>query len=141
MAIVNFYGALMAFVLADSSISDIVGDRMFLGRAPQKVDDPYIVFHLIDSVDIAHLNGQTGIVVERWQLDCYSQSATTVISLNDAVYERLKFVAYVMMSNYKVLFAHRVNFSNFEEPTGEGEQTIFYRHVQDFSIKRNFQQT
>lgn len=73
-------------------LASVAGGRRYWGRAPQSVtpdDGPYIVLTRIDGVRDYHMQGASGYVASRVQIDIYALTYTavrdTVISVRNAL--------------------------------------------------------
>lgn len=66
--------ALIAHLLATAGITALVGDRITWGRRDQGGTLPAIVLHRIDGAPDYHLDGPSGLVASRVQVDCWGLS-------------------------------------------------------------------
>lgn len=82
--------ALRAFLLADASISAMVGGaRIFPLRMPQGVREPSIVYARITGVGDHHMQGASGLTRPRFQIDAWAEAADDATRLADLVKARL----------------------------------------------------
>jgi hypothetical protein len=76
---------LIALLLASTAVVAEAGQRIRLGRADQKDRRPYVVLQKISSLPNYHLQGASGYVAARVQIDCYAETYTEVTTLARAV--------------------------------------------------------
>lgn len=76
---------LLAAIAADLGVSEICGDRIYWGEAPQGSDLPALVMHVIDGADSQHLRGTDGLWTYRVQIECYGINRTQAVSLSRAL--------------------------------------------------------
>lgn len=62
MAVVNFKGALRAYLLADAGIASLVGVKIYSPAAPQATAAPYITLQKIDKKTTDNLAGFQNVV-------------------------------------------------------------------------------
>ena len=74
--------SLITYLKAETNLSALIGDRIYIGWAEQGTTLPYIVAHQIDAIHEHHMASATGLVQGRFQFDCYGQ--TTVAAENVA---------------------------------------------------------
>lgn len=67
-------GALAEYLKADSEISDIVGDRVYLKVLPQKVKLPAISLFSVATVSISTHRGVSNLYKSLIQFDCWTQA-------------------------------------------------------------------
>jgi len=63
---------LRAILLAASSITDVVGNRINWGSIPQGQPYPSVAMHVIDEVTESTMTGPDGLFQGRVQIDCYA---------------------------------------------------------------------
>lgn len=85
--------ALRAYLLADSTIADAVGDtRVHPTVLPQGTNGPAVpavVYNTISEVTNHHTQGASGLVMARIQIDAYAQTASAADSLSRAIKDRI----------------------------------------------------
>lgn len=87
--------ALIAQLLATTGITSLVGQRITWGRRDQGGALPAIVLHRIDGSPDYHLQGASGLVSSRVQVDCWASSygsAKSVARAVDAAMSGVRFV-------------------------------------------------
>lgn len=65
---------LRALLLADATLSAIVGSRIDWGARPQGRDLPAIALHKISGSEWIHMNGPNGVFQARVQVDAYAKT-------------------------------------------------------------------
>lgn len=79
--------AVRTYLLSQSSVSDVIGQRMYFDRLKQKATLPACTITRV-SEDHAHtLSNRSGLVWTRLQIECYSLSRLTSCSLAEAIYK------------------------------------------------------
>lgn len=73
MTLADIRPALRAFLLADNAISQAVGsNRIYPEVMPQGEQRPSAVYNLISEVNDHHMQGASGLVMQRIQIDCWA---------------------------------------------------------------------
>jgi hypothetical protein len=82
--------ALTAYLLADATISAAVGgERIHPGILPQGERRPTIVYNLVSEVTDHHLQGPSGLVMVRMQIDAWAQTPDAADALARAIKLRI----------------------------------------------------
>jgi len=79
---------LMTFLLAQSGITDLVGQRIHFVQAPQDVESPYLVISKISGVREHSHDGSSGLAHPRFQLSAFADTygaAKAIIAAVQAV--------------------------------------------------------
>jgi len=63
--------ALATYLLGQTAISSLVGDRIYWTQLPQGSGRPYILLSVVSSVPNVVFGGATGLVQSRVQFDCW----------------------------------------------------------------------
>lgn len=87
--IADIRSALRAYLLADGSISALVGTRVYPMKMPQGVTSDSIVYQRVSNTGFHHMTGAVGLARPRLQIDCWSQSADRANALANLVKERI----------------------------------------------------
>lgn len=66
--------ALTTYLLAQSGITDLVGQRIHFVKAPQDVANPYIVFLKVSAPREHSHDGASGMAVTRFQFSCFANT-------------------------------------------------------------------
>lgn len=74
--------SLITYLKTETNLTDLVGDRIYIGYAEQDAALPFVVAHQIDGVHEHHMAAATGFVQGRFQFNCHAQ--TTVSAENVA---------------------------------------------------------
>lgn len=83
--------ALTALLLADTAIAGLTGDgdRLYWNVAGQGKPDPMAVLYLISGVPDYHMQGPSGLVESRVQIDCRAGTVAEALALARAIEARL----------------------------------------------------
>lgn len=104
----------------DAGVSALVGTRIYPKKAPQNVQTPYIIFHVISDIDKQCVGGAIYQNDTRIQIDCWSLSYAEVKNLKVAVKSSL--------IGFKS--AYEIYSMDDYEP-----ETKLYRELIDFKLK------
>jgi len=77
--------AIISKLLGDSSITNLVQNRIYFSEAPQGVLNAYAVINRISSPRVHSLTGPSGLVKARIQIDIYAYSAMTARTIGRAI--------------------------------------------------------
>jgi hypothetical protein len=80
--------ALRTFLLAGTDLAALVGTRVHWVRSPQAAASPRVVLYRIDGLRDMHMQGPSGLVASRVQVDCIGASygsAKTVARAVEAI--------------------------------------------------------
>lgn len=81
--------ALVAHLLASTGLAVLVGTRIHWVRAPQGTASPRIVLYRVSGVRDMHMQGPSGLIASRVQIDCMGLTYSSAKSVARAVEERL----------------------------------------------------
>jgi hypothetical protein len=81
--------ALRTFLLAGTDLAALVGTRVHWVRSPQAAASPRIVLYRISGLRDMHMQGPSGLVASRVQVDCIGASYGSAKPLARAVEARL----------------------------------------------------
>jgi hypothetical protein len=73
------------FLLENSEVAAIVGDRVWLTNAPEETAYPLLVYTMISAPRTDEATDTNGIVDARWQFSAYSRDAVEARQITDAV--------------------------------------------------------
>lgn len=76
---------LITILKADSEIITLVGNRVYIGHAPQSAVLPFIVATLTGSDELQVLNGTTGSRILEYDIDCAAARSVTAENISGAV--------------------------------------------------------
>ena len=139
MSVENFQGALRIYLLSDVVISALVGDDIFSIPVPQNHKPPFITIQFIDDEVYNDLYGFNGVIIERWQIDVYSEDIDELHALKKAVFDKLHMKHGENWSGYKIYLSKSENTNYISEPKDDGSENIYHRIQQDFKIKRSYE--
>ena len=77
--------ALRGYLVADAGISALVGDRIAWALRPRSDALPSIALHLISGVRDYHMEGASGLVESRVQVDCWATTILAALTIARAV--------------------------------------------------------
>lgn len=90
MPLADIRPALRTFLLENSTIAAVVGgERVYPVVLPQGVTDPSIVYNLITETNDHHMQGASGLVMIRMQIDAYAQTHDAAAELALLIKEAL----------------------------------------------------
>ena len=69
----------------DAALSALVGSRIYPKKAPQNVQTPYIVYHVITDTNNQCIEGEVYQSDTRFQIDCWSKKYSEVVLVKNAV--------------------------------------------------------
>ena len=125
--------ALRARLIDDATMSGLVGNRIYPGRAPQKPTMPYIVYHRISTVRAATLDtGNAKVPEVRIQCDVIASTQSEV----ETVLSQMR----IVMDNFRgtssgvTVLGVSVDDEQDQPEFYEGSDTVFYHSSLDFSI-------
>jgi hypothetical protein len=82
--------AIRSILLADTNVSTMVGGlRIFPMTMPQGIIDPSVVYHRITEVGDYSMEGDTGLLLARLQIDSWGQKADLASQLAGFVHDVL----------------------------------------------------
>jgi hypothetical protein len=87
--LVDLRPGLRNYLLSNASIAGMVGTRIYPVIAQQGIRDDLIVYNTISEIEGYHFSGATGLVLARYQIDAWSQSAGRAARLADLIKEHL----------------------------------------------------
>lgn len=125
--------ALRARLIADATISGLVGTRIYPGRAPQKPTMPYLVYHRISTIRESTLDiGNAKVPEVRMQVDVIAATQAVVEEILNAM--RLSMDNFIGTSNGVTVLGVSVVDEQDQPEFYEGSDTVFYHSSLDFSI-------
>ena len=138
----SFLSALRSYLLADETISGLVGvQRIYCGMAPKDVISPYVIIQGIYGAErygIASLDGQDE---EAWQIDVWSTDYGICDTLRLAIRSRINGKFGVKFGDYAIHSVTEEDHRETAEPEGDGSETVWYRSSADYTIIRDTSET
>lgn len=133
----TFQAALSTYLLADASITAIVGaNGVYAFPAPQGEDLPYIIISRSVEEPWNNLASAQNVVREEWQLDCIAYDNSTAESLKDAVKDRINNASPVTMSGFDVSLIIVTSITDLSELEDDGSQRKAIRKTMLVTVKR-----
>jgi len=77
--------ALMTYLLAQTGITDLVGDRIHFVIAPQDVAKPYLVVTKVDSPEVSSHDGPSGLSHPRFQFSSFATTYSSAKTISAAL--------------------------------------------------------
>lgn len=78
------------YLLADATVSGLIGTRVYPFRLPQKPTLPAVVYTKISGVRVEQLNAAPSAAEPRYQVDAWASSVTSAQEVSQAVRRRLE---------------------------------------------------
>lgn len=132
----TFQSALSAYLLADSNITDIVGDGVYAFPAPQSSDLPYIIISRATEEVYNTLQSVEDVVREEWQLDCLAYGNSEAEALKDAVKNRVNNASPLTIAGFDVHLIIVSNITDLSELEDDGSQRKAIRKTVQVTVKR-----
>lgn len=85
--------AFIAFLLADTSLSALVGSKVNYDTAPQGTAAPYVVIEVISRVPVYADDGEAGLTQHRLQITSFAATRASALAVSAAVFARLSAVS------------------------------------------------
>ena len=75
------------FTHLQATVRDVFADADVypVGSLPKATRKRYVTYQRISAQHHRHLNGGSGVVSQRWQIDCWAQTMTDVELMGDAI--------------------------------------------------------
>lgn len=127
--------ALRGFLLADATVASIVGTRIYPRVLPQGVRDPAVVYNRVSMLGDHHMQGASGLVEVRMQLDAWAETGDEAYELASAVKGRLDGYRGEMLSVAsppEVVRVQGVFFANARD--GYDDARALYRESWDYML-------
>ena len=119
---------------SDSTITNIVGNRVFPHHLPQSnLTLPVLTYQLISNTHDYTLENAYGVARARVQVDCWGDTLATVESLAEAVRQTIQ-GAHGMMGSTYVHFIQLDDEQDMHELIEDSDKWL-YRRTQDYLIK------
>lgn len=129
--------ALRYLLTTSAAVTALVGSRVSPGFVSELSAFPFIAYSLIASQHERHLQGPSGLVFRRYQLDIYSRLNSELCAISDAIRNRLDGYVGVVTIGADSLRMQNVELldqrDNYISPT-DGSDVGIYRRSLDFRI-------
>tara|TARA_R110002110_G_scaffold238091_1_gene453849 strand:+ start:547 stop:933 length:387 start_codon:yes stop_codon:yes gene_type:complete len=124
----------VSLLAGESTISAVVGSRVYVSRAPQTAALPYILITQLDSDEYNTLDGTTGLRVLNFDIDCKSNRSVQAMSLGTIVRDFIK--DYTGTAGLQTVKAVQLNSESteYESPT-DGSDSGIHITLLDVSIQ------
>lgn len=124
--------ALRTFLLADASIVAVVVDRVYALRIPQGVKSSSIVVTRVSGPGDYHMDGPSGLMNARIQIDAWATTADAAATLANLVKDRIDGYRGAMGSGANIITVHGVFVADLREDYDD--EAELYRSGRDFFI-------
>lgn len=118
-------GGLVSLLKAESTVTDVVGSRIYIGKAPQTADLPYIVLTDMASDELETMDSAGGLRFIDFDIDCKSNRSVQADALAAAVRNHLR--GYTGAAGTQTVKAVVLNGEalDFEPPTDGSDDGIY----------------
>ena len=125
---------LVALLAGESTISAVVGTRVFVSRAPQTASLPYILITQMSSDEYNTMDGTTGLRSVDFDIDCKSDRSVEADTLGTIVRDFIK--DYTGAAGSQTVGAVHLNSESteYETPT-DGSDSGIHLTLLDISIQ------
>lgn len=120
-------------LVADGTVSGLVGTRIYRKVAPQEAAKPYVTFQGISAPRIHGVKNSLGVVQERIQFDCWADTDSGAEAVADAIRASLDGFTGTLGSIRVQGCTHLDERPGMEPPIGGGETPI-HRVSQDYMV-------
>lgn len=86
-SVADVLGAVRTYLLSRSSITDVIGQRMYFQRRPQKAALPAATIARVSEDHDHLLSNRSGFVKTRLQIECFSGQQVVTEALAEAIYK------------------------------------------------------
>ena len=125
---------LVSLLAGESTISAIVGSRVYVSRAPQTAALPYIIITQISTDEFNTIDGTSGLRSVDFDIDCKSQRSVEAMTLGDAVRDFVK--DYTGTAGSQTIKAVELNSETTDyEPPTDGSDSGIHTTLLDVSIQ------
>lgn len=124
--------ALRSFLLADAAIVAVVVDRVYALRIPQGVNASSIVVTRVSGPGDYHMDGPSGLISARIQIDAWAATADAATTLANLVKDRIDGYRGTMGTGGNIVTVHGVFVADLREDyDGDAE---LYRSGRDYFV-------
>lgn len=125
--------AMRARLVGDSTLTGLIAQRIYPGKAPQDPTLPYVVYSRISTTRTSTLGGPTRVAEARMQLDIIATSQASAEQVANAVRNRLD--GYTGTSASVVVLSSVVEDEQDMSEAIDGSDSLYYRVVMDVLIQ------
>jgi hypothetical protein len=124
--------AIRSFLLADAPIVAVVVDRVYALRIPQGIKVSSIVMTRVSGPGDYHMDGPSGLINARIQIDAWAPTADAAASLANLVKDRLDGYRGTMGTGGNIITVHGVFVADLREDYDDEAQ--LYRSGRDYFV-------
>lgn len=129
--------AVRSLLLASSSLSAVVGVRIAPGSVSEQTAMPYIVYNRFASDHQNHMQGASGLVFARIQLDLFAETWAHIEAMTEAIRNRIDGYRGTVTVNSQTLRIQQAHLEgvrdNYIAPT-DGSDNGTYSRMLDFFV-------
>jgi hypothetical protein len=85
--VADVVSAVRSYILAQSSVTDVISQRMYLDVLRQNATLPAATISKTSESHVHTLSDRSGLVQTRLQIECYSENRLTTNALAEAIYK------------------------------------------------------
>ena len=126
--------AIRAKLVAESSVTDEVGTRIYSDHLPQNAAMPAITYRVISEIANEDLAGSSGLDEARIQVDCFGSTRSQANSVQRLVRSALKGFRGVVSSVYVKTINQSTGQQHLTDRPEHGTDQRRYITSQDFSV-------
>lgn len=130
-------GGIRSYILADTNITDVVGQKCFSFPGPQDVVKPYILINRISENIIGTINASLDIYNELWQVDVYSSTDLEAEEIKELLITRLNYADRIEMGGYTVYTCTLDSVVDSSEIEMEAGESADIRKTLTLNMKRD----
>jgi hypothetical protein len=124
--------ALRSFLLADAAIVAVIVDRVYALRIPQGIKSSSIVVTRISGPGDYHLQGPSGLMSARIQVDAWATTADAATTLANLVKDRLDGYRGTVGTGGNIITVHGVFVADLREDYDDDAE--LYRSGRDYFV-------
>ena len=125
---------LATYLLADTNISGVVGDKIYSFPIPEGISLPYILLSRITQKEGGFLTSRDNRQVQTWQIDVYSDRDIEAENIKDLVIDRLNIHNTFDMAGIAVLNSFLITSRDLSNIQQQGSQEANCRKQIEFII-------
>ena len=130
-------GDLRTWLLGDTGITDIIGQRLFSWPAPQNTAFPFATIQRITEEPQATLSTAHGFVFETWQIDAYAETDGACETLSEEIRDRMHVTSVQSLTNYTLYSSSVLSVDDNIELRDDASQGYVARKALTVYLKRS----
>jgi hypothetical protein len=85
--VADVVSAVRTYILSQSSVTDVIAQRMYLDRLKQNAKLPAATISKVSESHVHTISNRSGLVQTRLQIECFASQRLTANSLAEAIYK------------------------------------------------------